>query len=109
MENDKLVEQSSAAGSLFGHLIGIGIVFLIAWIFDISAAKEYGWLAGLFHGAWVPYNWIMSLFGSDLLLKAPIHTTGYNIWWWIACISSTITFVFSGIILTIIKIRQLFK
>lgn len=109
MENDKLVEQSSAAGSLFGHLIGIGIVFLIAWIFDISAAKEYGWIAGIFHGAWVPFNWIMSLFNSDLLVKAPIHTTGYNICWWIGCICSTITFVFTGIILTIIKIRQLFK
>lgn len=72
-------------------------------IFSIDPAKEYSWFAGLFHGAWVPGNWLLSLFMDDHLVKAPVHTTAYNIFWWIWCVFICISIFFNCITIIFAK------
>lgn len=83
MDEQKMKTKAEAVGSIIGALIGIGFWFGLAAIFDINPAKEYGWFAGIFHGFSLPTYWIMSWFSDSVLLKAPLHTTAYNVWWWI--------------------------
>ena len=86
--DEKQIETTGAAmGAIFGNLLVIGCVFVLAIIFDISPTKEYGWFAGGFHGVWAPAYWIMSWFSDNVLVKAPIHTTAYNIFWWVGVIT----------------------
>lgn len=81
--NEQSVEQKTKVlVELIINLCGIGLTFVLAVIFDINPDKEYGWLMGNFHGVWMPSNWILSLFNDSVLLKAPIHTSAYNFWWW---------------------------
>lgn len=86
MNEQKMKTKAEAVGAIIGILLTIGLVFGLAVIFDINPAKEYGWFAGGFHGCWLPANWIMSWFSDSVLLKAPLHTTAYNVWWWIGVV-----------------------
>ena len=106
MEN--LEEKSKAIGTILGLILGYSISFLLAWIFDIQATHEYGWFLGWCHGSWFIPNWIMSLFNDAVLTKAPLHTSAYNIFWWIGLIL-TCWYTFTNIISTIISIRKLTK
>lgn len=81
------------------------IGMIVAWIFDIDPTKEYGWFAGGFDGAVFVPNYIISLFNSNWLTKAPIHTSAYNVFWWI----STVTTVAGYGITTIKAITALFS
>lgn len=86
-------------------LFGFGVLFLLAWIFDILPLKEYGWFAGLFHGGWLVPNYVFSWFDADVLTKAPIHTKAYNVCWWIGCITGIWYFVvnFIGMLVMFFK------
>lgn len=86
MNEQALEQKANAVGVLIGNLFVIGLVFALASIFDINSAKEYGWFMGGLHGAWIPANWILSLFNDSVLLKAPLHTNAYNTWWWIGVV-----------------------
>ena len=81
--NEQAIQQKA---SVISNLFVIGLVFALALIFDINPAKEYGWFLGSLHGAWIPANWILSLFNDSVLLKAPLHTNAYNTWWWIGVV-----------------------
>lgn len=50
---------------------------------DIDPLEEYKWYYGIIHGAFAIPNWIYSFFDHDVLCKAQLYTTGYNVWWWI--------------------------
>lgn len=78
-----MTPRIKALSNLLSLIIGAAI---FGAIFSIDPAKEYSWLGGMFHGGWVAGNWILSLFMDDHLIKAPIHTTSYNIFWWIGCV-----------------------
>lgn len=74
--------------------------FVIAYFYNIKPDYEYTWWwAMLWHGPMMVYNWIISLFDADKLCKAPLHTTAYNVWWWLSSIGSVIWFVSQIIIL----------
>lgn len=75
-----MTPRIKALNSLFSVLVTTAI---LGAIFAIDPAKEYSWLGGFFHGAWTAGNWILSLFMDDHLIKATIHTSSYNIFWWI--------------------------
>ena len=75
-------QKASAVGTIVGNLIGIVLLLSVAMIFDINSLKEYGWFVGSLHGVWAPGNWILSWFNDSVIMKAPIHTNAYNIWWW---------------------------
>lgn len=86
MNEQEMQQKASAAGSVIGSLLVLGLVIVLALVFDINPAKEYGWFMGSLHGAWLPANWILSFFNESVLLKAPLHTNAYNTWWWIGVV-----------------------
>ena len=86
MDEQRIELKGRAIGAIVGNVVGLAAAFLIAWIFDINPSKEYGWFAGFFHGVWVPVNWIMSWFSDAVLVKAPVHTTAYGVFWWIGIV-----------------------
>lgn len=80
--------------SIKNILITWAILFAIAYFYDIKPDYEYSWWWIILHGSIIPENWVISLFDFTKYCKAPLHTTAYNVFWWIACIVSTITIVF---------------
>ena len=78
-----------------------GKVLCVAFI---NPEKEYGWFMGNLHGAWSLHNWILSCFNGDILVKAPLHTSAYNIWWWIGLVFSVYSWI-KSLLLIIINIR----
>ena len=85
-------QKSKDIGFLGGTVFGIALGLLVCWIFNIEGDKEYGWFAGAWHGVWMVYNWIRSLFFDGVFVKAPIHTSAYNIFWWFFAIWGTMFF-----------------
>lgn len=61
---------------------------LMAWILSINPFKEYGWFMGMIHGSLAPFNWVISWFSDAWFVKAPLHTTAYNVFWWIFLVIS---------------------
>lgn len=77
-------------------LITIIVYGFLGWLLcDISPSKEYGWLAGIWHGLFFIVNFVRSWF-SDALFKAEIYTTAYNIFYWIFSIITIIGFLFGS-------------
>ena len=81
---------------------------LIASFLTISPFNEYGWFMGCVHGLLAPYYWIISWF-DPCLVKAPFHTTAYNIFWWIAFIESAIDILHSIMVWIIGLVALAFK
>lgn len=83
------------------------VLFLVvAYFYSIKPAYEYSWWWVILHGPLIPANWILSFFDPSKLCKAPIHTTTYNILWWISCICGVFTTVMQLISITIALIRK---
>ena len=101
-------EKAKAIGRFLGYIFGLVIAFFIAVWFTIDAGYKYGWFAGGFHGAWVPFNWLRSLFDGAIHMKAPIHTSAYTVWWWIGMITNLV-FMFNILIGSIAAIRKAFR
>ena len=93
MTNEMIEIKSAAVGRILGICIAFGLFFLWVTIFDINPEKEYGWFMGSLHGFWSLHNWILSCFNGDILVKAPLHTSAYNIWWWIGLVLSVYTWI----------------
>lgn len=74
------------------------VMFAVAWILRMNPEKEYGWFMGLVHGGLVIPNWIISLFNSDWLYKAPLHTNAYMVFWWINVVLSILNYVVMGVV-----------
>ena len=55
---------------------------VISLIFEINPIKEYDYSMGAMHGWYAPGYWIISLIKDSYFIKAPLHTIGYDIWWW---------------------------
>lgn len=84
-------EENLVGKSYIGcYTICTVLLFLLCWLFNIEGNKEYGWFAGFWHGLWVPYNWIRSCIFNDIYIKAPLHTSAYNVIWWIFCCLSVL-------------------
>jgi len=65
-----------------GWKIVLGIIIARS-LSDIDPLMEYNWYDGFMHGILAIPNWIYSFFDHDVLCKAQLYTTGYNVWWWI--------------------------
>lgn len=77
-------------------LIMILVSGLIGWLLcDIDIDKEYSWYSGIWQGLFFVPNFIRYLVW-DTPYKADIYTIGYNIWYWILSIISTLGFLFGG-------------
>jgi hypothetical protein len=85
--------MSEQVKNIVTNLVSLIAVFVLAAIFDIQVLKDYGWFAGLFPGAWAPAYWIMSWFSDAVIVKAPLHTTAYGVWWWIGLIGGVFQWI----------------
>ena len=106
MEEQTLDVKATAIKNIVTNVVTLGIVFALAAIFDIQQPKEYGWFAGIFHGAWSPAYWVMSWFSDAVIVKAPNHTTAYGVWWWIGLVGSIFQW-FSAILAIILNVKVL--
>lgn len=88
MEENMSYTDVQTISKYLEYIVGLLVVnfvnpFIYALIFNIDPMKEYGWFLANFHAAALPANWVFSLFNDSILLKAPIHTPAYNIFWWV--------------------------
>ncbi|MDR2384261.1 MAG: hypothetical protein LBD80_01170 [Tannerella sp.] len=75
---------------IFGSLLGMGLALLIPYyLCRIDPAIEAGWLRGMWHGGNFVGNLILTLF-EDRLLKAPLHSTAYSVFWWLSTVLACI-------------------
>lgn len=77
-------------------LIYIFVAALVGrFLCDIDINQVYTWYSGIWQGAFFVPNFIRHLIW-DTPYKAELYTTGYNIWYWISSILSTLGFLFTG-------------
>ena len=100
--------KTQAIGQLLGCILMFGVIFLLAWIFDIEGGKEYGWFAGIFHGAWAPFNWIRDLLFGGIYAKAPLCTSAYSFFWWVFLVLGVLGCL-RNLVIAINALRFLFK
>ena len=73
------------------------ITFIVFGLFaallcNIDPEVQYGWISGVWHGMWFLPNLVRSWF-SDVLFKAELYTSAYNVFYWIFSIISTLFLV----------------
>ena len=73
------------------------IYFGLALLFPIVVDKVYGWFGGLFHGAFLIPNWVISWFANGHLLKAPLYSGAYNVCWWVGVVLSINSYLIYGL------------
>ena len=92
----------------FLHLIiGIAVCIGAAFLLRINPEAEYGWFMGAVHGLLLVPNWLISLFDSSWLIKAPLHTRIYNIDWWVCGILDIAYWIWAiiGAVISIVRSR----
>ena len=82
------------------------LLLIIAYLYSIKPDFEYSWWWVILHGPLVPANWILSFFDASKLCKAPLHTTAYNILWWISCVLTIFTTVMQLIAVVMTLLRR---
>ena len=87
-------------------LISWVFTFIVACFYTIKPDFEYSWWWMFIHGALIPANWVLSFFDASKLCKAPMHTTAYNILWWISCVCTIFTTMMQIIIIIKSLIRK---
>lgn len=90
---------------VISFLIGVAICLGLAYWLQIEPEKEYGWFAGCIDGLLLVPNWLISLVKESWYIKAPIHTSMYNMAWWICGILNIIYWLWAaaGTVVTVIK------
>lgn len=72
-------------------------ICVVGWLLcDIHPAESYCWYSGIWHGIFLPINFVRSLIFDDVLYEAVVHTTAYSVFYWIFGISSVLSFIFGG-------------
>ncbi|MCL1821630.1 MAG: hypothetical protein FWG22_02280 [Prolixibacteraceae bacterium] len=91
--NQNLNPGCAAAASIVGAFIGLALGLLLPYFLcDINPDINAGWFRGIWHGGNLPGNFILSFF-DDRLLRAPLHTTAYTIFWWFSTVVSIIVWI----------------
>lgn len=78
-------------------LIQVIVMCFIGWLLcDIDSSEKYSWISGIWHGLFLPVNFVRSLIFDDVLYQAVRHTTAYSVFYWIFGIISIISFFFGN-------------
>lgn len=78
-------------------LIQVVVMCFIGWLLcDIEPYEKYSWYSGIWHGLFLPANFIRSLIFNDVLYQAARHTTAYSVFYWIFGVFSILSFVFGN-------------
>lgn len=86
---------------IVSFFVEVAIFFGLALLFPIVADQFYGWFGGLFHGFLVIPNWIISWFADGHLLRAPLCSGAYNIWWLAGAVLGIISSMFYAVCLAL--------
>lgn len=81
--------------TLIQLIVGIAICIGAAFFLRINPEVDYSWLMGVVHGLLIVPNCIISIFDPSWLLKAPLHTSGYNTAWWIFSICDILYWIWA--------------
>jgi len=88
-----LNKKATLFSTLMGVIIGLVIALMISYFLcHINPEIESGWLRGLWHGSNFVPNFVLSFFDGRLL-KAPLHSTAYSVFWWMCSIGSVIVWI----------------
>lgn len=80
------------------------IYVLLAWLLcDINPEKYYTWYYGIWHGLFLPVNFLRSLMFEEVCYKAEIYTAAYSVWFWICGVASVFSFVLEEIVIKVSK------
>lgn len=91
--SDNINKKVFTFSFLMGICIGIAAALMISFFLcNINPCIESGWLRGLWHGSNFVQNLILKIFDGRLL-KAPLHSIAYSIFWWMCSIGSVIVWV----------------
>lgn len=63
-------------------------ILLTRLLCNINPEKTYHWWNGIWHGLFFPSNLVLHWFRNDILFKAPLHSGGYNFFFWFSAIST---------------------
>ncbi len=69
--------------TLIQLLIGIAVCLGAAYLLRIDPQTDYGCFMGGVHGLLLVPNWLLSIFNHEWMIKAQLHTSAYNIAWWV--------------------------
>lgn len=94
--------------TLIQLLVGIAICIGASLFLRINPEMEYGWLMGAVHGLLLVPNCLISIFDPSWLIKAPLHTSGYNIDWWICGICDVLYWIWAivGAVIAIARTKK---
>lgn len=78
-------------------IIQILVMCVLGWLLcDIELYEKYYWYSGIWHGIFLPINFVRSLIFDDVLYKAKFCTTAYSVFYWIFGIFSVLSFIFGN-------------
>jgi hypothetical protein len=78
-------------------IIKIIVMCFVGWLLcDIHANESYYWYSGIWHGMFLPVNFVRSLIFNDVLYKAIIYTTAYSVFYWIFGVISVLSVIFGN-------------
>lgn len=70
------------------------VMCFLGWLLcNIQEGESYTWYSGIWHGLFLPNNFVRSLFFKDVLYKAEIYNTSYLILYWIFAVISVLSYV----------------
>lgn len=104
-QNSTAEKTAKLIGWFIGVLLGAGLGLLIAYWLQIDPLKEYGWWGGCWQGGTSIYHWILSFFDDGIIVRAPLRTTAYSVFWWV-CTIFNIYVLINCLILLPIKILR---
>lgn len=80
---------------IFRIFIQVAVMCFISWLLcDIESYEKYYWYSGIWHGLFLPANFIRYLIFDDVLFKAAHCSTAYTIFYWIFGFFSILSFLF---------------
>ena len=81
------VKEERRVAKIIGGIIGFAICCsILYYLIPIDPTKTYGWFGGMWQGGCAWINYLISLLVDNHYAKAPLHTTAYNVFWWISFI-----------------------
>ena len=91
--NTNVGRKTFVFSTIMGICIGLALALMLSYyLCHINPEIESGWLRGLWHGSNFVQNFILSFFDGRLL-KAPLHSTAYAVFWWMCSISCVIVWI----------------
>ena len=65
-------------------VISILVMCFLGWLLcDIDPSKDYSWYYGIWHGMFLPFNFVRSILFDNVYWIAQYHSGAYSVFFWI--------------------------